>query len=381
MSWRDCTLGDIVNFNYGKALPAKVRVPGAYPVYGSGGLVGTHKDHIVRGPGIVVGRKGTVGATYWVESDFCPIDTTYYVTPKDPETNLRYLYYLLKSLPLSEMNTDAAVPGLNRDNALRVKVKLPDPDIQIRTAIFLARYDDLIDNNLRRISLLEDVAQRLYREWFVNFRFPGHEHVNMRNGIPDNFDVLELGEFCKLRGGNAFKIKFQGQKIGDHPFIKVGDMNSDGNSVSITESNNWISEVEAKELKAKPFPPGTVVFAKIGEALKQNRVRITVRETIIDNNMMGAIPDRRFVSPAFLYYLLSSYDIASHASGAAIPFLTAGTLSKIKFPVPRNSLLADFDSIVEPIQKMITNLQVQITANSEARDLLLPRLMDGMIEI
>jgi len=261
------------------------------------------------------------------------------------------------------------------------EVPVREISVQRRIAFVLSAYDDLIENNRRRIVLLENAARLLYREWFVHFRFPGNEHVKIIDGVPESFEVFELGDFCKLRGGNAFKTKFQGQGSGDYPFIKVRDMNSAGNSISITEADNWVSEVEAKEMKAKPFNPGTIFFAKIGEALKQNRVRIAVTDTIIDNNMMGAIPDKDVVSPAFLYFLLSDYDIASHASGAAIPFLSAGVLNKLKFPLPNNALRLNFDAIVEPILQQIANLQVQITTTARARDLILPRLMDGRLEI
>lgn len=140
-------LGDVVEFKYGKGLPERSRVPGAFPVYGSGGHVGWHKDSLVKGPGILVGRKGTVGATYWVQSDFFPIDTTFYVLPKSEKVRKRFIYYLLKSLPLPEMNTDAAVPGLNRDNALRLEVQLPSEAKQDQIIRTLSAYDDLIENN------------------------------------------------------------------------------------------------------------------------------------------------------------------------------------------------------------------------------------------
>lgn len=307
------------------------------------------------------------------------------IEPQGKLLDPRFLYYFMGTGDsvdwLLKNAVGSTMLNLSAEIMSRFPISVPPIDVQKRIASSLSTYDDLIENNRRRISLLEEAARLLYREWFVHFRFPGHEHVRIINGVPETFEVFELGNVCKLRGGNGFKTKFQGLNSGDYPFIKVGDMNSAGNSVSITEANNWISEIVAKELKAKPFPSGTVIFAKIGEALKQNRVRIAIRDTIIDNNMMGAIPDEEFVSPAFLYYTLSSYDIASHASGAAVPFLTAGVLSRIKFPIPNITLRINFDSIVDPIQKQIANLQVQITSTARARDLLLPRLMDGKLEV
>ena len=99
-----------------------------------------------------------------------------------------------------------------------------------------------------------------------------------------------LGELCDFRAGSVFKPALQGQSSGEFPFVKVGDMNLPSNAVRIQGANNWVSAADLRELRAKPFPPGTVVFAKIGEALRQNRLRQIVRKTIVDNNMMGAVP-------------------------------------------------------------------------------------------
>ena len=101
---------------------------------------------------------------------------------------------------------------------------------------------------------------------------------------------VTLGDVCDFRAGSAFKLQYQGRTTGDYPFIKVSDMNHPANGVRIRESANWVSAVIAKEIKAKPLPEGSIIFAKIGEALRQNRLRMIVRPTIVDNNMMGAIP-------------------------------------------------------------------------------------------
>ncbi|NUM48843.1 MAG: restriction endonuclease subunit S [Anaerolineales bacterium] len=118
--WEVTKLGKIADFAYGKSLKADTRISGLFPVYGSGGIVGTHEKFLVRGPGIIVGRKGNVGSIYYSSRDFYPIDTVYYV---QSSINFRYLYYLLQSLNF--INNDAAVPGLNRTQALSNQFYLP----------------------------------------------------------------------------------------------------------------------------------------------------------------------------------------------------------------------------------------------------------------
>lgn len=119
--WTHTTLDQHIELAYGKALKKGARVEGQYRVYGSGGVTGSHNEFLVPGPGIIVGRKGTVGSIYWEPDSFYPIDTTFYVTVKNGYS-LAFAYYLLQTLGLSDMNTDAAVPGLNRNNVYRLEI-------------------------------------------------------------------------------------------------------------------------------------------------------------------------------------------------------------------------------------------------------------------
>ena len=118
-------VGDLIELRYGKALPAAERAAGKFPVYGSGGVTGFHDDGLVEGPGVIVGRKGTVGAVYWSEQGFFPIDTTFYVELRRKGVPLEFAFYLLKHLGLERMNSDSAVPGLNRSNVLALEVRVP----------------------------------------------------------------------------------------------------------------------------------------------------------------------------------------------------------------------------------------------------------------
>ncbi len=145
---------------------------------------------------------------------------------------------------------------------------------------------------------------------------------------------VSLGEICDFRAGTVFKPALQGRSSGDYPFVKVSDMNLAGNAVCIQEANNWVTTDDLRELRAKPLPPGTVVFAKIGEALRQNRLRQVVRETIVDNNMMGAVPRFDRIEPRYFYYALSRFDFSEIAQGTALPYLTVASLSTLTLYLP-----------------------------------------------
>lgn len=125
----EVTVGDLAELKYGKSLPATRRIAGGIPVFGSGGISGSHDESLVKGPGIIIGRKGTVGAVYWSEVDFFPIDTTFYVACRSSKASLEYMYFALRGLGLEHMNSDSAVPGLNRGRAQSLSLRIPASEV------------------------------------------------------------------------------------------------------------------------------------------------------------------------------------------------------------------------------------------------------------
>ena len=123
------TIRNVLTFEYGKPLLAQNRTTGNVDVFGSGGIVGSHNEALASGPGVVVGRKGTAGAVHWAPEDYYPIDTTFFVVSSDIEIySMIFCYHLLKSVRLSKQNSDSAVPGLNRNDAHAIKIRLPDKE-------------------------------------------------------------------------------------------------------------------------------------------------------------------------------------------------------------------------------------------------------------
>ena len=143
-----------------------------------------------------------------------------------------------------------------------------------------------------------------------------------------------LGEICDLQGGSVFPRAMQGKSSGKYPFAKVSDMNLPGNEICIRDANNWVDDNDIPLLKAKPILPGATVFAKIGEALKQNRLRYLVQPTIVDNNMMGVVPKIDQVDSRYLYYALSQFDFGEVAGGTALPYLTMRDISSLTLDLP-----------------------------------------------
>jgi type I restriction enzyme, S subunit len=154
VGWRVGTLGDLFTLNYGKSLTLETRIPGRYPVVGSSGIVGNHQSYLVKAPGIVIGRKGTIGRVIWLEENFCPIDTTFYVDDILGCNSLYFYYFLLKRQNFQRLTSDSAVPGLNRDMAYSVEIIVPEIS-------HINRFNTVIEAVFNKINLNQRQIQTL----------------------------------------------------------------------------------------------------------------------------------------------------------------------------------------------------------------------------
>jgi type I restriction enzyme S subunit len=162
--WIETTIGEFCPFEYGKSLKETDRQTGNVPVFGSNGRVGYHNQAIVESKGVIIGRKGTAGAVHYSDEPFCPIDTTFYVA-ESPDKDIRYIYFLLKSVGLEHMNSDSAVPGLNRTAAHSRIIEVPKSlEEQRAIAGVLGALDDKIELNRRMNRTLESMARGVFAE-------------------------------------------------------------------------------------------------------------------------------------------------------------------------------------------------------------------------
>src|SRR6266852_2349101 len=164
--WRKGQLQDLVFFQRGFDITQAQQEPGSYPVISSSGVTSYHDEFKASGPGVVIGRKGTLGSIHFPAADYWPHDTTLW--SKDLKGNdPRFVYYYLKTLGLSRYDVGNSNPTLNRNHIHSLGIKIPDISEQKRIVDILDPYDDLIGNNQRRIDLLEQFARQLFKEWFV----------------------------------------------------------------------------------------------------------------------------------------------------------------------------------------------------------------------
>lgn len=348
---RQGRLGDFVDFAYGKALPERDRKPGSVPVFGSAGNIGSHNLPLVEGPGVIVGRKGTVGAVHWSNEDFYPIDTTFYIVPKEDDLRLRYVFYLLNALPLRYMNTDVAVPGLNRTNALQLPVTIASPATQDHIVEILSAYDDLIENNRRRIQLLEQAARLLYKEWFVHLRFPGHEHTPIIDGVPEGWEKKRLGDVAPLKYGKA--LKNEDRVPG--PFPVYG--------------SSGIVGTHTKAL----VPGPTIIVGRKGN----------VGSVYWSPDDCHPIDTVYYIDSEhcsfFLYCALQQMTFIS--TDVAVPGLNRDFAHSCSLLVADQKILRLFEETVSPLHQQMELLKRQNASLAKAHDLLLPKLMNGEVAV
>lgn len=173
--WEVVKLGKIISLEYGKGLPERKRKPGPYPVYGSNGIVGYHDEPLVKGPGIIVGRKGTISGVVWSEKDFWPIDTTYYVKIVRSDIVLRWVYYKLTLLRLEKLNMATGVPGLNRNLVYVIPTSLPPKNEQEKIASILSVIDNKIEKEKQTKMELEKT-----KKWFMQNLLTGKIRLKVK---------------------------------------------------------------------------------------------------------------------------------------------------------------------------------------------------------
>ena len=416
--WIDTTIGQFCPFEYGKGLPERKRRPGPYPVFGSNGQVGWHVEPLVYGPGIIIGRKGTVGAVHFSQEPFWPIDTTFYVAEAD-HRDLRFTYYMLSSLGLYQMNADSAVPGLNREAAHARRIRVPPLPEQRAIAHILGTLDDKIELNRRMNETLEAMAQALFKSWFVDFDpvvvnalragNPIHERFADRAAhyrdnpdrlglpeeilrlfparfvdselgpIPEGWEVKAIGEVVKCVGGATPSTKNpEYWESGSNPFLTPKDMASLDVPV-VLDTERHITDAGVARISSGRLPVGTVLLssrAPIGY-LAINEVPVSVNQGIIAMICDGDVPNY------YVYFWVKNNMgmIKGKAGGTTFAEISKRNFRPIPMLVPSIALLERFRSIAESAFTMILENAKSCRTLATLRDTLLPKLISGELRV
>jgi type I restriction enzyme S subunit len=377
--WKNESLTNFVTFQRGFDLPKSQFVSGDIPVFGSTSILGYHNLSKVDAPGVITGRSGTLGKFQYSTVPFWPHNTTLWV--KDFKgNNPKFTYYIMQCFDFSDLNGGGAVPTLNRNVLKSLKVDVPPLPTQKKIAKILSNYDDLIENNLKRIKLLEESARLTYEEWFLRFRVDDKKlDIDPESGLPFGWEWKPLNSVCKKisSGGTPSRANKKYWDSDDYDWVTTKEL-KDG---YIYNTKEKISSLGLEKSSAKLYPKGTIVMA-IYASPTLGRLGVITKESCFNQAAVGFIIDENFISNEFLYCKLidERTGLNALAIGAAQQNINVAKVKSYEVAIPNFELIEKFTYIVKPIFNEIENLGHQNQLLKEARDILLPRLMTGMID-
>ena len=389
---------DFIKLQRGFDLPKTQMIEGDYPVIGSTTIIGHHNEYKVDPPGVITGRSGSLGFVQYIKKKYWPHNTSLWV--KDFKGNdPKYVYYFLKVFGLERFNSGAGVPTLNRNDLDNYEIQIQEIENQQKITSILSAYDDLIENNTRRIKILEEMAQTIYKEWFVNFRFPGYEKEKFADSplgkIPEGWEDKKICECLDYYIGGGWGKEEKNKEYSEGAFVIRG---TDIPSLKVGDISNTVYRFHKKSnLKSRKLEVNDIVFEVSGGSKDQP----LGRSILIGHNLLNQWNEgvmfasfcklirikKNEVSPYQLYlYLLNNY-----SNGIIEQYQVQSTgISNYKFEsfineeiliIPPQKIRESFDEIVGDIFNKIYLLGKKNSNLCKTRDLLLPKLMSGEVEV
>jgi len=378
MRMQRVTFKDFIQLQRGFDLPKSFMQEGEVPVLGSNCIIGYHNEAKVAPPGVVTGRSGTLGLVQYTDSPYWPHNTALWV--KNFKGNHpKFVFYKLQTLNLETFNGGVSVPTLNRNVLDDLEVSIPDHEAQKRIADILSTYDDLIENNRRRMALLEDVARQLYREWFVRLRFPGHEHTRIINGLPERWTRKRVSDVAECVGGGTPSTADPAcWEDGDVTWVTPTDVTRNKHFV-LLDSEKKITEAGLQNSSAKLVPAHTVLMTSRASV---GYFALAGREVCTNQGFISIVPSEPSHSPYLLFHLSERVEeIRAMGSGSTYPEVSRGKFREFEIVLPKHALAVDFGERASLLLNQIRVLKQQCDRLRVARDLLLPRLMSGEIPV
>ena len=342
----------------------------------------------VRGD-ILFSNIGSVGdAAYVGTSREFSIKNVALFKPDYAKVDSRYLYYVVIGPEfrgeLMSKRQGVAQPFFSLEMLRSHQIRYHEDIVtQRKIAAILSAYDHLIENSLRRIKILEEMTQNLYREWFVKFRFPGHKHARFIDSplgqIPEGWEVKTVENvFDIVGGGTPSKIVPEYWDKGTINWYSPTDLTASG-TMFMDHSSNQITELGLKKSSARLFPPFSVMMtsrATLGV------ISISTTEACTNQGFITCIPNEHFPLYTLYYWLRENVEyFISLGTGATFKEITKGVFKTIELVVPSRAIVTQFEDTVKPIAFQVLNLQRKNTTLRRTRDLLLPRLISGEVDV
>ncbi len=439
MNWKNTTLGEVLTFQRGFDLPIDDRQDGIYPVVASTGIVGYHNSFKATGPGVVIGRSGSIGGGQYVKTNFWPLNTTLYIKDYN-ENDVKFCYYLVKNLDFSRFNVGSGVPTLNRNHIHPLQIPLPPLPEQRAIAEILSSIDDKIELNNHMNKTLEAMAQAIFKQWFVDFEFPLDFATGERaeihgkpveNAISESIELYGQHSSAPLRersgrekknsviqrslsGVEMSGYKSSGGKMVDSELGPIPEGWSyvyyteeinvlGGGTPSKSNDNYWNGTIPfftPKDIDNSSYIFSTEDYITVeglnncnSKLYPQNTIFITARGTVgkiclagVDMAMNQSCYALTGINNFGQYYIyLQTLDLISrlkqNSHGSVFSTITTDTFRKIKIIKPDEKILTFFEQTVKPVFDMIHSKTIESQTLSTLRDTLLPKLMSGELRV
>ena len=406
MKWEKVKLGDVCEITSSKRIFYSEYVDDGVPFYRSKEIIESDEGKAIENPlyisvdkyneikekfgvpqtgDMLLTSVGTIGVPYIIKKNDCFYfkdgNLTWFKDFRDG-LNSKYLYYWVKSSEgtgiLYNTTIGSSQKALTISALKNIKVSLPPRSVQDKIVEVVSAYDDLIENNQRQIKLLEEAAQRLYKEWFVDLRFPGHENTKIVDGVPEGWSYEKLGALTQTTsGGTPSRRKSEYYVNGSIKWVKTKELN-DG---FIFETEESITEDAVKNSSAKILPGGTLMVAMYGVTI--GKIGITASEMACNQACCAFISYDGIISRGYLYcWLMENRNyLISQGKGAAQPNLSQEVIKNFSVLCPDKRIMNDFTRIVTAMLENKRVLENEILMLSKTRDDLLPKLMSGEVEV
>lgn len=379
MEWKEDVLGNVLEVKYGK--DHKKLADGQYPVYGSGGLMRYVDSKLYDGPSILIPRKGTLNNIMFVESPFWTVDTMFWSIINTDKVDPKFLFYSICKRDFASMNVGSAVPSMTVNILNDIQISYPkNIEDQRRIASILSSLDRKIELNNKINADLEEMAQAIFKNWFVDFEpFKDGKFVDSELGmIPEGWKVGRLDEIADVVGGSTpskAKPEYYTQKgiawltpkdLSNHPAVYTSR-----GVIDITEEGY-------NSTSTKLMPKGTILFtsrAPIGY------ISIAQNDICTNQGFKSLVPKK--AGTCFLYCFLKyvTPEIENKSTGSTFKEASGSLMKSLQVIMPEQKVFEDFETIVSPLFARIESLEKENSRLSLLRDTLLPRLMSGELEV
>jgi len=383
-NWTTVTLGELCDMKYGKMPKKDDVVEDGYSIFSGYKVVGYHKEFMYERPEIIVVARG-VGGTGDIKMSppFCFLtNLSIALKIKDNRVLKRFLYYKLYGPTLRDLRTGTAQPQIIIADLKVYEVDIPPLPSQHKIAAVLSAYDDLIENNTRRIQILEEMAQRLYREWFVHFRFPGHENITMVESelgmLPEGWKVKKLSELVDTQYGYTESAKED--EIGPK-FVRGKDINK-------TSYIQWDSvpycPIDEAGFQKYKLAVGDIVVIRMADPGKVGIIEKQI-DAVFASYLIRLTIKSNHLSPYYLFSFLNSDRYQNYVTGASTgttrKSASAGVITDISLTLPPHDVREKFEIQISDIRALLNIILDQNNNLRQTRGLLLPKLISGKIDV